>query len=193
MNSKTTTVLINKNIRNDYEARFLMQSRPRSRSPHSPKPSTSRIVKLLGGEDSLDFLAVYFAERIADDKDLAPIYCRDLNTKSLVQLQKELLLLALSDDLSELISGPKTKVYNQKILQKHVRLGLMETKEHFDRLTLHLADALVACQITDTGVIVKVQNRFLATRQLLQVTHEHMEFQSESIRFPISGKLVARK
>jgi len=193
MNNQTTTVLVNKNIRNDYETRFLLQSRSRSRSPNSPMGATSRAVKLLGGEESLDFLTIYFAERIADDNILAGIYCRDLNTKSLVQLQKELLLLAFRDDLSEMTSGSKKNVYNQKILQKHVQLGVMEKEEYFDRLAVCLADALEACQIKDTKAIFKTQRRFLAVRLLLQITHEHMEVQTESIRLPILGKLASRK
>ncbi|KAL3944223.1 MAG: hypothetical protein SGBAC_001720 [Bacillariaceae sp.] len=197
MNNQTTTVLINKNIRNDYEARFLLQSKSRSRStsPHSPK-GPSRFIKLLGGEDSLDFLTIYFAERIADDNVLSAIYCRDLNTKALVLLQKELLILALSDDLSALASGSKKRVYNQSILQKHVRLGLMEKEEYFDRLASHLAGALVACQFKDKRAIFKTQRRFAAIRQLLEITHEHMELQSqkiESIRLPFLGKFAIKK
>lgn len=192
MNNQTITTLVNKNIRNDYETRFLMQSRSRSRSPLS-KPTSSRAVKLLGGEESLDFVTVYFAERISDDNVLAGIYCRDLNNKSLVQLQKDLLLLALSDDLCDLTSGSKKNMYKQKILQKHVLLGVMEDDKYFDRLTLHLTEALEACQIKDKKVIFKTQRRFLALRPLLQITHEHMEVHSESTRMPILGRFVSRK
>eukprot|EP00526_Cylindrotheca_closterium_P022517 CAMPEP_0113632008 /NCGR_PEP_ID=MMETSP0017_2-20120614/16635_1 /TAXON_ID=2856 /ORGANISM="Cylindrotheca closterium" /LENGTH=180 /DNA_ID=CAMNT_0000542543 /DNA_START=78 /DNA_END=619 /DNA_ORIENTATION=- /assembly_acc=CAM_ASM_000147 len=161
-----------------------------------PPKVVSRAVNLLGGEDSLDFLTIYFAERIADDDVLSAIYCRDLNSKALVQLQKVLLLLALSDELGELTSGSKKKVYNQNILQKHVRLGLMEKEENFDRLASHLADALATCQIKDTRAIFKTQRRFAALRPLLDITQEHMELQSqqiESIRFPFLGKFASKK
>ncbi|CAJ1954335.1 unnamed protein product [Cylindrotheca closterium] len=197
MNKQTTTVLINKNIRNDYEARFLLQSKSRSpsKSPHSPT-ALSRVVTLLGGEDALEFLTIYFTERIVDDDILSAIYCRDLNTKTLVQLQKELLLFALCDDLSELTSSSKKKVYNQKILQKHVRLGLMEKEEYFDRMASHLANALASCQIKDTRAIFKTQRRFAALRPLLEITHEHMELQSqqmETIRLPFFRKFAIKK
>ncbi|CAJ1930965.1 unnamed protein product [Cylindrotheca closterium] len=177
MNHQSAEALITKNTKSDYETRFLLQSRSHSptRSPTAPK-ATSRVINLMGGEDVLDFLTIYFAERIAEDDLLSTIYCQQggINRKELVHLQKELLLVALADDLSELTSGPKADVYNQAILQKHVRLGIMEKEEYFDRLAAHLANSLTACQIKEERAIIKTKNRFGALRPLLQITHQHL-------------------
>lgn len=198
MNYQTSTSLINKNIRNDYETRFLLQSRNHSplASPRSPK-KTSRALKLLGGTAVLDFVAIYMAERIADDEILSEIYCNgNLNSKSQVQIQKDLLLLALDDNLSELTSGSKKRVYGKPILQKHVRRGLMDDDANFDRMAKILASALSRCQIKDDMAIAKTQRRFAALKPMLEVTKEHLILQGrqmESIRLPFLGNYTKRK
>ncbi|KAL3939049.1 MAG: hypothetical protein SGBAC_006153 [Bacillariaceae sp.] len=176
MNNQTAATLINKKTNNDYETRFLMQSRSHSptRSPSAPK-TTSRVVNLMGGADVLDFLTIYFAERIAEDDLLVTIYCQDLNNKELVHVQKELLLVALSDEFSELTSGPKKDVYDLAIFQKHIQIGVMEREEYFDLLVTHLAESVTACQIKEPRAITKIQNRFAALRPLLQLTHDHLQ------------------
>lgn len=156
----------------------------------------SRAVRLLGGVAALDFFSIYFAERIAEDEIFTQVY-KDLNTKTLVHIQKELLLLALDDHLCELTRGSRKQVYNQKILQRHVRLGLMEKEEYFDRLANHLANALQATQlIQNTMNATFFLCRFAALRPLLEVTQELVEVESKrmsSIRLPFLGNLRAGK
>src|SRR5210317_1036969 len=98
MNNKQSRVLMEKHTKYDYETRFLLQSKndsPNRRSPQKAKLSAqlnSRAVRLLGGETLLDFVCICFAERIADDNILMSEVYGNLNTKALVQIQKELLL-----------------------------------------------------------------------------------------------------
>jgi hypothetical protein len=193
MNSKQSKVLIRKYTRNDYETRFLLQSKNHSPNRINSPKMNSRVVQWLGGEESFDFLSIYFAGLIAEDDILAEVY-RGLNAKTLVKMQKELLQLALDDGLNELISGSRRAVYNQTILQRHSRLGLMERDEYFDRLAYHLTYALVACQINDTDAIFKIQRRFAA---ILEISLENMELHQskrmKSNRFPSLRKLIVSK
>ncbi|CAJ1966383.1 unnamed protein product [Cylindrotheca closterium] len=211
MNSKQSKVLIRQYTRNDYETRFLLQSKN-----HSPNrintQVNSRVVQWLGGEESFDFLSIYFAGLVADDDVLAKVYS-GLNAKALVKMQKELLWLVLDDGLQELVSSSTSGSTRQAackrtILQNHVRLGLMERDEYFDRLFYHLTYALAACQITtNESTIFNIQHRFAAIRPLLlemMITqHDYQEQQQQqqhvlegiqtkrmkSNRFPSLGKL----
>ena len=137
--------------RYDYEAQFELQSNKKRRRVTKKYPprgnSTSQAVKLMGGEQVVDVLATCFAERITYDQLLHEVY-GDLNASTLVQIQKDLLLLGLDDGFVDLATGTKKAVYSQKILQHHVRLGLMEREEYFSRLTYHLDNVLTHdCQI----------------------------------------------
>lgn len=190
MNSQQSKILINKHTKSDYETRFLLQSN--NHSPNSPKLS-SKALQLLGGEEALDFLCTYFAERIADDDVLSKIYS-DLNTKTLIHMQKDLLLLALDDNLRQLTKKNMREVCNR--LQPHVLIGLMEREEYFDRLENHLADAMIACQIK-TKAIFKIQRLFESIRPLLKITRDDIQRQNnhveESVRFPVLGKIYGKK
>lgn len=190
MNSKHTTVLLKRHSKDDYQSRFLLQSKNTSKKPYM---NNSRALKLLGGEPVLDILCVTLAQRIANDAILAQDIYGDLNTKTLVQIQKELLLFALNNDLST--RGTKKQVYTQPILQKHVRLGLMQREAYFDRLVVILAYALndCSCQIKDANAIFM---KFQGVRPLLQVTQEQMALEKrpmQSSRFSVFGNLVGKK
>ena len=187
MNSRETTILIKKHTKNDYETRFLLQSKNHSpnanRSPNDKKSSKrmkSQALHLLGGIKVLDFLSILLAERIADDHVLSEIYC-ELNTKTLAQIQKELLLLALDDDMCKLSESDMKKVSKkERILKYHVLRGLMDRADNFVRLAKHLTDALIACQINEKAILetqlrfelIQTQLRFELIRNLLQTTHE---------------------
>lgn len=173
----------------------------------SPKLSK---MKFLGRENVLDVLSSYVGKRIAHDNNnvLAKIY-GGLDTKVLVQIIKELLLLTLDDGLCQLVgSNTQEEVYKilqrrvllktidrqaYEILQCHVLLGLMEKEKDFDLLADHVADALIAGRV-ETKAMFTTQRRFESLRPLLQVMHEvhqgtHIE---ESIRYPAREYLITK-
>jgi len=187
---REVSAVLAKYSRNDYKNRFQNQSNNRCGSPNlgrspnrkirSPynnpynnndpsKKTKSRPPRLLlDREEDVHVLAVDLAERISHDDVISKIY-RHLNDKTLIKIQKELLLLALNDGLRKLTRNNIMK-YDEayKILQHHVLLGLMEREEYFDRLDDNLLSALVACRI-DTKTVFTTQRRFRSIRPLLQV------------------------
>jgi len=196
MNSQQSTILIKKHTKSDYETRFLHQSKkgsPTRKCRKTCQMTRSKAMQLLGGEKVLDFLCIYFAEHIVNDSVLSNVYS-DINTKTLVQMQKELLLLALDDNLCKFTKNNIKRIH--KTLQPHVLLGLMENEEYFDLLANLLADALIDCQL-ETRAIFTTQRLFEDIRPLLLITQEQLRLESthieESVRFPVLGKVHGKR
>lgn len=179
MNSKQeVSHYLRKPGRHDYESQFALQSkkgRGRASKQLGQRNSSSRAVQSMGGESVLDVLVACFAERITFDQLLQEVYF-DLSTNTLTQIMKDLLLLSLDDGFIDLATGTKKAVYSQQILQHHVRLGLMEREEYFDRLMYHLDNVLTHdCQIRSLDAAMECRLRLEATRNLLYVTKEHSD------------------
>jgi hypothetical protein len=179
MNHQISDALIHKAAKNDYQTRFLLQSGAAKNKNHAistrkPLRTCSKLIRRMGGMSMFDFLVITLSARIAEDPTLQPVY-GDLNLKALIQLQKELLLFAFSDDQDAfLLDNDATRRTPTNILYRHCELGLMEDPSHFDSLLqTHLLQALRAVG-QEQQIVLKSGSRFAKLRPLLEETHSQM-------------------
>jgi hypothetical protein len=178
MNRQISDALIHKAPKNDYQIRFLLQSGAAKKKKHAvtrkPSRTNSKLIQRMGGMSMFDFLVITLSERIAEDPTLEPVY-GDLNLKALIQLQKELLLFAFSDDQDAFLSdNDATRSTTTNILYRHCELGLMEDPSHFDSLLqTHLLQALRAVG-QEQRIVLKSGSRFAKLHPLLEEIHARM-------------------
>jgi truncated hemoglobin YjbI len=93
-------------------------------------------------ESEFDFLLISFCERIQNDARLQRFY-GSYALKSLMTLQKELLLVAFWD-----VPKEDTEVLKGRLVLRHHRLWQLGFNErHFDILRQHFVDAMRDCWI----------------------------------------------
>jgi hypothetical protein len=167
MNHQISDALLHKAPKDDYQTRFLLQTR-------KPSRTCSKLIQRMGGMSMFDFLVITLSERIAEDPTLKPVY-GDLNLKALIQLQKELLLFAFSDDQDAfLLDNDATRSTTTNILYRHCELGLMEVPSHFHSLwQTHLLQALRAVG-QEQRIVLKSGSRFAKLHPLLEETQAQM-------------------
>lgn len=171
MNNQINYTLIAKSsTKGDYQTRFLLQSgaakinkRSSNSSPHQKlqnQQSSSLIQNGIGSVSLFEFLVITLSERIV--KSLNYVYGH-LNLKALIQLQKELLLFAFTDN-------PE----NEIIFHRHCELGLMTDPSFFDSLLTELISSLHLIGVHDDNVVLECASRFENMRPLLQHTNALM-------------------
>jgi truncated hemoglobin YjbI len=190
MNHQISDALMHKASKNDYQTRFLLQSGAAKSKNHDvthavtrkPSRTYSKLIQRMGGMSMFDFLVITLSERIAEDPTLEPVY-GDLNLKALIQLQKELLLFAFSDDQDAFLFKNDGTRSTTNILYRHCELGLMEDPSHFDSLLTHLLQALRAVS-QEKQIVLKSGSRFAKSYLLLEETHAQMMQAKKSQKEP---------
>jgi hypothetical protein len=127
-----------------------MQSGATKNKKRASQATYSKLIQQMGGTAVLDFLAIVFSERIAQDPTLQSIY-RKFTLKALIQLQKELLLFAFSDDQDAFLLDDDAS--NNNILYCHCKLGLMVDPVYFQLLFHEYVEAICDCiKVKETRV-----------------------------------------
>lgn len=177
MNHQINNALISKSPKNDYQTRFLLESgaaknKNAAPTPHHPRQQkSSTMIKRIGGMAIFDFLVITLSERISEEHPvLAAVYGRT-NLKKLIQLQKELLLFAFSDNQDAFLLDGRCKT---TIFRRHCELGLMNDPIFFDGLMKELLRSLRIVGTSDERIILDCASRFANMRSILQDTHEQM-------------------
>jgi hypothetical protein len=123
----------------------------------------SKLIQQMGGTAVLDLVVIAFSERIFNDPTLQSIYGH-LTLKALIQLQKELLLFAFSDDQDAFLLGDDAS--NNNALYRHCELGLMVDPVYFESLFQKYLEAICDCiQVGETTV--ECSSRFSQLHPLL--------------------------
>lgn len=171
MNSQLSDATLSKATNDPYRTRFLLQSVEASKTISS-RNRDSKMIQQIGGMAVFDLVVITLCERIAEDPVLDPIY-GDFSLKTLIQLQKELLLFAFSED--DDASSSKTA-----ILFRHCELGLMISPSFFEILLLEYVRAIDNCtgDNVDEGVLLECGSRIAKLRPILQETHRQMILQN---------------
>jgi hypothetical protein len=148
-----------------------MQSGATKNKKRPSQATYSKLIRQMGGTAVLDFLAIAFSERIAEDPTLQSIY-GELTLKALIQLQKELLLFAFSDDQDAFLLNDDAS--NNNILYRHCELGLMVDPVYFESLFQEYLEAICDCiQVEET--MVECGSRFSQLHPLLmEETHRQI-------------------
>jgi hypothetical protein len=149
-----------------------MQSGGTQNKKRVSQATHSKLIQKMGGTAVLDFLAIAFSERIAEDHTLQSIYGK-LTLKALIQLQKELLLFAFSDDQDAFLLDDDAS--NNNILYRHCKLGLMVDPVYFESLFQEYLEAICDCtQVEET--MVECGSRFSQLHPLLmKETHRQIK------------------
>jgi hypothetical protein len=169
MNHQISDALLNKGTKNAYQTGFLLQ-RGTAKKKNKAQSTCSRLIKSMGGMAMLNFLAITLSERIAEERELEPVY-GGLNRNALVELQKELLLFAFSDDQDAfLLEDDGTTSTPTNILYRHCELGLMTDPSYFETLLGEHLQVLYDC-IDEERVLLECANLVAELRPSLEATH----------------------
>jgi hypothetical protein len=123
----------------------------------------------MGGIAMLNFLAITLSEGITKERALEPVY-GGLNRNDLVELQKELLLFAFSDDQEDAFLLEDDGTTTNTILQRHCELGLMTDPSYFEFLLVEHLQVLYDC-IDEERVMLECANLVAELRPFLEATH----------------------
>ncbi|CAJ1939953.1 unnamed protein product [Cylindrotheca closterium] len=101
------------------------------------KKFKDNLIENIGGESQFNFLVISFCEKIQKDKSLKLFY-GGLEMKSLVELQKNMILSAILD-----VSPEEAESFRGKlILRHHMMFQQGFRAKHFDMLENHFVDAM---------------------------------------------------
>jgi hypothetical protein len=168
MNHQISDALLSKGTKNGYRTRFLLQSGS-AKKKNKPQSTCSRLIQSMGGMAMLHFLAITLSERIAEERELEPVY-GGLNRNALVELQKELLLFAFSDDQDAFLLEDDGTTSTSTILYRHCELGLMTDPSYFESLLGEHLQVLYDC-IHEEHVLLECANLVAELRPSLEATH----------------------
>jgi hypothetical protein len=170
MNHQISDGLFSKRTKNAYRTRFLLQSGS-AKKKNKVQPTCSKLIQSMGGMAMLHFLAITLSEGIAKERALEPIY-GDLNRNDLVELQKELLLFAFSDDQAAFLleEDGTTSTNTSTILYRHCELGLMTDPSYFESLLGEHLQVLYD-YIGEEHVMLECANLVAELRPFLEATH----------------------
>jgi hypothetical protein len=171
MNHQISDALLSKGTKNAYQTRFLLQSGS-AKKRNNALPTCSKLIQSMGGMAMLNFLAITLSERIAEERELEPVY-GGLNRNALVGLQKELLLFAFSDDQDAFLledDGVRRTSSTSNILHRHCELGLMTDPSYFESLLGEHLQVLYDC-IGEERVLLECANLVAELRPFLETTH----------------------
>jgi hypothetical protein len=170
MNHQISDALLSKGTKNDYRTRFLLQSGS-AKKKNKAQPTCSKLIQSMGGMAMLNFLAITLSEGIAEERELEPVY-GGLNRNALVELQKELLLFAFSDDQDAFLleDDGTTRSNTSTILYRHCELGLMMDPSYFESLLGEHLQVLYDC-IDEERVMLECANLVAELRPFLEATH----------------------
>jgi hypothetical protein len=119
------------------------------------------------------------SEGIAEERELEPVY-GGLNRNALVELQKELLLFAFSDDQDAFLLEDDGTTSTSTILYRHCELGLMTDPSYFESLLGEHLQVLYDC-IDEESVLLECANLVAELRPSLEATHTtRMQKRSEA-------------
>jgi hypothetical protein len=171
MNHQISDALLNKVTKNPYQTRYLLQSGSAKKKKNKAQSTCSKLIQSMGGMAMLNFLAITLSERIAGERELDPIY-GGLNRNALVELQKELLLFAFSDDQDALLleDDGTSSTSTSTILHRHCELGLMTDPSYFESLLGEHLQVLYDC-IHEEHVLLECANLVAELRPFLEATH----------------------
>jgi hypothetical protein len=190
MNHEISDPLLSEGSKTDYRTRFPLQSGS-AENKNKAQPTCSKLIQSMGGMAMLNFLAITLSERIAEERELEPIY-GGLNRNALVELQKELLLFAFSDDRDAFLleDDGTTSTSTSTILYRHCELGLMTDPSYFVSLLGEHLQVLYDC-IDEERVLLECATLVAELRPCLQATHtRHMQKRKQN-RFNTTLKSIS--